>query len=203
MGFFSKIFSPKKQNQEIIIVSGLPRSGTSLMMKMLSLGGVEPLVDNIRTADSDNPKGYFEFERVKALKDGDTDWLPGAQGKSVKIIFTLLPYLPQGYSYKAIFMRRAMPEILASQKKMLVRRGEDTNKVSDEELSGLYNKHIREIYDWASKQENFDFIEVSYNELVTAPVPVITKIYDFLGGSLDSAKMASAIDVNLYRQRKP
>lgn len=202
MNLFKKFSPSNKKKNSITLVSGLPRSGTSLMMKMLSMGGMEPLVDNIRTADDDNPKGYFEYERVKALRNGDTKWLPEAKGKAVKIIFTLLPYLPRDYTYRAIFMRREMAEILASQKKMLIRRGEDPDKVSDEEISRLYEKHMREVYNWADSQKNLEFIDVNYNELVRDPPPVIKEINTFLGGQLDSEKMASAVDLNLYRQRK-
>ncbi|HZD55295.1 MAG TPA: hypothetical protein VE136_01120, partial [Anaerolineales bacterium] len=97
------------------IVSGLPRSGTSMMMKMLEAGGVPPLTDEIRTADRDNPKGYYEFERVKKMPDGDKAWMVEARGKSVKVISALLEHLPPQYDYKVIFMRRDMNEILASQ----------------------------------------------------------------------------------------
>src|SRR5687768_1736541 len=110
----------------ITVVSGLPRSGTSMMMKMLEAGGLEPVVDHVRKPDEDNPKGYYEFERVKALEN-DREWLPEAKGKFVKVISMLLRHLPADHRFKVIFMQRNMPEVLASQKKMLVRRGEDPN----------------------------------------------------------------------------
>src|ERR1041385_2006037 len=109
-------------NQPIAIVSGLPRSGTSMMMKMLVAGGLEALTDNIRTADEDNPEGYFEFEMVKKLGD-DRSWLADARGKCVKIVSSFLKHLPQDFTYKIIFMRRNIEEVLASQRQMLVRRG--------------------------------------------------------------------------------
>src|SRR5437899_574640 len=115
----------------VTIVSGLPRSGTSMMMKMLEAGGMEPLTDHVRTADEDNPKGYYEFERVKDLEKDQT-WLEDAKGRYVKVISMLLKHLPAGYTYKVIFMRRTMEEILASQRKMLVRRGESPDRVADE-----------------------------------------------------------------------
>ncbi|NJN53987.1 MAG: sulfotransferase [Anaerolineae bacterium] len=120
MSFFKKLF---KTDQPVIIVSGLPRSGTSMMMKMLEVGGIPPLTDQIRTADNDNPKGYYEFERVKQLDKGDTAWVADAQGKVVKVISQLLRYLPADQEYRVIFMRRNMDEILASQQKMLINRG--------------------------------------------------------------------------------
>jgi hypothetical protein len=121
------MFSKRKNKdlaERIVVVSGLPRSGTSMMMKMLEAGGIPVLTDYEREADEDNPKGYFEFERVKNLKDGDDAWLPQAKGKVVKVIAALLTDLPSSYEYEVIFMRRAMPEILASQRQMLIRRGE-------------------------------------------------------------------------------
>jgi len=114
----------------ILIVSGLPRSGTSMMMKMLEAGGMAVLTDNIRTADQDNPRGYYEFERVKQIEH-DTAWLPEAQGKAVKMIAGLLKHLPADYVYKIIFMQRDMDEVLASQRQMLVRRGKPTDCASD------------------------------------------------------------------------
>jgi len=110
-GFFKRL---KKTKQPIIVVSGLPRSGTSMMMRMLEAAGIQPLTDHIRTADSDNLKGYYEFERVKKLKEGDVAWLSDAQGKAVKIIAALLIELPSNYEYHVLFMRRKMEEILAS-----------------------------------------------------------------------------------------
>ena len=106
----------------IVVVSGLPRSGTSMMMQMLEAGGMEVMTDGLRAADEDNLKGYFEYETVKALHT-DRNWLPEARGKAVKIISELLKYLPETQTYRIIFLRRALEEVLASQDRMLVRRG--------------------------------------------------------------------------------
>ena len=130
MGFFKRF--GKKEEKFVTVVSGLPRSGTSMMMKMIEAGGIAPLTDKIRRADDDNPKGYFEFERVKKMPDGDTAWVEDAQGKAVKVIAALLEYLPQEYTYKVLFMRRSMDEILASQKQMLIRSEKPTDEISDE-----------------------------------------------------------------------
>jgi hypothetical protein len=102
-----------QSDSEIIVVSGLPRSGTSLMMQMLEAGGQTVLVDHVRKADSDNPEGYYEYEAVKDLSKGETVWLAEAQGKAVKVISALLEFLPVEYTYRVIFMRRRIPEILA------------------------------------------------------------------------------------------
>lgn len=187
---------------KIVIVSGLPRSGTSLMMKMLEAGGIPPLTDHERAADEDNPKGYFEFERAKQLKEGDAAWLPEAEGKVVKVITALLTHLPHAHQYDVIFMRRHMSEILASQKKMLVRRGEDPNKISDEELSALFEKHLAQVFDWLNVQTNLRYLEISYNDLLADPGPHVEKLNQFLGGSLDIEAMRAQIAPDLYRQRK-
>ena len=186
----------------ITIVSGLPRSGTSMMMKMLEAGGLPPLTDNLRTADEDNPKGYYEFERVKQLPKGDVAWLPDAQGKVVKVIAALLPYLPGGNHYRVVFIQRAMPEVLASQKQMLIRRGEDPDKIPDDMLAKLFEKHLKQVNDWVSQQPNVERLDVNYNEMLKNPQPFIEQIDAFLGHQLDKAKMAAVVDPSLHRQRK-
>src|SRR5512147_2016070 len=148
-------------NPIVTIVSGLPRSGTSMMMKLLEAGGLPPLTDNLRTADEDNPKGYYEFERVKQLPKGDVAWLPEAQGKVVKVIAALLPYLPAEYTYRVVFMQRAMPEVLASQRQMLIRRGEDPNKIPDEVMANLFQKHLKQVDTWIASQSNVRRLDVS------------------------------------------
>lgn len=185
----------------ITIVSGLPRSGTSMMMKMLEAGGLPLLTDGRRTADQDNPKGYYEFERVKKLKDGDFTWLPEAQGKVVKVISYLLESLPQGYTYQVIFMRRLLPEILASQRKMLANRGEDPDKVSDAEMARLFEKHLAQVDAWIASRPHLQRLDVDYNRLIRDPLPFIAEINRFFGGRLDEDAMAAVIDPGLYRQR--
>ena len=187
---------------DVVIVSGLPRSGTSMMMKMLEAGGIPPLTDRQRTADEDNPKGYYEFERVKQLKDSDVAWLPEARGKAVKVISALLEHLPAEYNYRVLFMRRALPEILASQRQMLIRRGEDPDKTSDEEMAILYEKHLRKVEAWLEGQPNFEVLYLDYNRLLERPGPDIARINAFLGDVLDTEKVNSVIDPDLYRQRQ-
>jgi LPS sulfotransferase NodH len=192
----------KKQNKPIYVVSGLPRSGTSMMMKMLEAGGLLPVTDNERTADDDNPKGYYEFERVKKMAEGDVSWVKDAPGKVVKVISYLLQHLPSNYDYKVIFMRRAMAEILASQKKMLINRGEETDKVSDEELAGMYQKHLDKTFNWMLQQKNVSYMEVDYNQMLEDSAPVVAQLKGFLGNELNFEKMAKVVDPKLYRQRK-
>ncbi|MEE8391122.1 MAG: sulfotransferase [Anaerolineae bacterium] len=191
----------KMDQQSITIVSGLPRSGTSMMMKMLEAGGMQILTDNIRTADEDNPKGYYELEQVKQVEH-DQSWLPDAHGKAVKMISALLKHLPQGYTYKVIFMRRKMEEILASQKQMLVRRDEPTDAVSDEKLTELFRHHLRQITSWIDEQPNFEIIYTSYNEILESPVEQVKRINQFLGHTLDEKPMLGIVDRSLYRQRQ-
>ena len=187
-------------NDTITIVSGLPRSGTSMMMKMLAAGGLEPLTDNIRTADEDNPKGYFEFERVKQIEH-DKAWLEDARSRVVKLISALLKYLPPSYQYKVIFMKRAMPEILASQRQMLMRRGEPADKVPDEKMAAMFNKHVAQVEAWLAEQPNVDVLYVNYNEVLKDPRSHAEQIDTFLGGSLAVADMIEVVDRALYRQQ--
>jgi len=200
---FSKLTSLFKKNtsSRIVVVSGLPRSGTSLMMKMLEAGGIPPLTDNVRAADEDNPKGYYEFERVKALRQGDVAWIPLAEGKAVKVIAALLPYLPDTHRYHVVFMRRAMPEVLASQRQMLIRRGEDPDKISDEEMARLFQRHLQKVQTWMAQQPHLEYLEVSYNQLLASPDAVVGRVNRFLGGNLDVEAMKGVVDPSLYRQR--
>ncbi len=185
----------------IVVVSGLPRSGTSMMMKMLEAGGVPLLTDNVRQPDEDNPKGYYEFERVKNIPKGDVAWLEQARGKAVKIISALLEHLPPTYTYRVIFMRRDLREILASQRKMLIRRGEDPRKIDEEELYRLFTKHLQYIRRWLTQQPNFHVLEIPYNRILEEPRPYIHQINTFLGGHLDEEAMMQVIDPHLYRNR--
>ena len=191
----------RKKKQVITIVSGLPRSGTSMLMKMLEAGGIPPLTDDIRTADKDNPKGYYEFERAKKLKDGDTAWLPTARGKAVKIIAALLVHLPSDYEYRVMFMRRNIDEVLASQAKMLTNRGEES-RVDDAAMADLFQKHVKQVRAWMNSQPNLQYLDVDYNAMLRDPIPHVRQINQFLGGRLDEQKMAAVVDPNLYRQRK-
>ncbi|MCG2768726.1 MAG: sulfotransferase [Anaerolineae bacterium] len=185
----------------VTVVSGLPRSGTSLMMKMLESGGMEVLIDNVRQVDEDNPQGYYEFEKVKQIKE-DQAWLEDARGKVVKMVSALLKHLPGDHAYKVIFMRRKMEEILASQKRMLVRREEPTDKASDEAMAAWFHKHLKKVEAWLASQPNIDVIYVSYNETLEDPVQQAKRVNQFLGNALDEEKMVGVVDPTLYRQRR-
>ena len=185
----------------VTIVSGLPRSGTSMMMKILKAGGMKILTDEIRTADEDNPKGYYELERVKQLEH-DQAWLEDAGGKAVKIIAALLKHLPSDYTYRVVFMRRRLEEILASQKKMLVRRGEPTDTISDEKMAELFRQHLKRIETWLDERLNIKVLYVNYNEVIEKPVEHAQRINQFLGNTLNVENMTGVVDKALYRQRQ-
>ncbi len=185
-------------NQTITIVSGLPRSGTSLMMQMLDIGGMKVMTDNIRVADEDNPKGYYEFEKVKKIGE-DPSWLKDMRGKAFKMVSMLLYDLPVNEKYKVIFMRRHMDEILTSQNKMLERLGRDLNP--DDEMGKLFAKHLDKTFKWLDMQKNFKVLYVSYNDLVEDSLKEIEMVVGFLGIKLDVEKMSSVMDRALYRNR--
>jgi hypothetical protein len=196
-----KRFFRRRKPQPITIVSGLPRSGTSMAMKILEAGGMPPLTDHIRTPDDDNPTGYYEFERVKKLKENDTAWLPDTSGKAVKVIAALLTHLPSNYEYRVLFMRRKIEEILASQARMLENRGEES-QVDDATMGASFTKHLRQVRAWMNSQPNLLYLDLDYNAMLDDPVPYVRKINQFLGGDLDEEKMVAVIDPSLYRQRK-
>ena len=186
--------------KEIVVVSGLPRSGTSMMMKMLEQGGLEVVTDALRSADDDNPNGYYEFETVKQLPEGQTAWLDGAQGKVVKVISALLEYLPPQHHYKVIFMERAIGEVLASQKKMLSNRQEETT-VSDAEMQEQFQKHVTAAKYWLARQPNISVKYVDYNKMLAAPDALCQSVADFLEMGLDVDKMRAVPNASLYRNR--
>jgi hypothetical protein len=184
----------------ITIVSGLPRSGTSMMMQVLEAGGLPALKDDVRVADEDNPKGYYEFERVKQIAQ-DQAWLQDAQGRVVKMVSALLLQLPNTYTYKVVFMRRKMQEVLASQKAMLSRKGEAPSPVSDDKMAALFRKHLDQVEKWLAEQPNIEVVYVHYHEVLAEPRPQMERINAFLGGTLDAEPMVSVVDRTLYRQR--
>lgn len=183
----------------VTIVSGLPRSGTSMMMRMLEAGGLPVLVDHLRAADDDNPRGYYEFEPVKQTKR-DSSWVADAVGKGVKLVYRLLYDLPATHQYRVLFMRRNLTEVLASQRKMLAREGRPDD-VADAEMAALFRAELARFDQWVRQQPNFSLIDVDYNEMLADPLPAIERIAGFLDGSVDPARMAAVVDQSLYRNR--
>ena len=199
MGIFNP-FKKRKAPAVITIVSGLPRSGTSMMMKVLEAGGMQIFTDNLRTADEDNPKGYYELEQVKALKDGDVSWVKDAPGKVVKVISSLLEFLPSTYKYKIIFMRREIAEILASQKQMLIRRGEASSG-DDQKMAEMFQEHLKRVRVWLANQPNMDVLYIDYNALMADPDPEIKAVAEFLNLTEKLNAMLAVPDKKLYRQK--
>ena len=186
---------------EILIVSGLPRSGTSLCMRMLEAGGVPVLVDNLRESDDDNPNGYYEFEPVKQTRL-DPSWVRDAGGKAVKMVYRLLYDLPPQFCYRVLFMRRNILEILASQRKMLERNGLPTDTVQDDEMQQLFESELAESRRWMRQQSHLEVIEINYNELIADPHSVVQSIEGFLEQPFDVSAMEAVINPELYRNRR-
>jgi hypothetical protein len=184
----------------VTIVSGLPRSGTSMMMRMLEVGGMPVVTDRLREADIDNPLGYYEFEPVKKVKEDQT-WLEEAQGKAVKMVYSLLYHLPTNYRYRVLFMRRALDEVLASQRKMLERLGKKDDKITDAQMAQLFRSQLQKFETWIKGQPSFALLEVNYNQMVQDPTDQVQKINAFLGGQLNTDAMSKVVDTSLYRNR--
>ena len=184
----------------ITVVSGLPRSGTSLMMQMLSAGGLPALTDDLRQADESNPRGYFEFEPVKRLRT-DRGWLDQARGRAVKIIHVLLRELPTDgtYQYRVILMKRPMEEILASQRAMLKRQGKPS--ADEAMLAKIYTSQFAQVEEWLGAQPTFLFLLVEYHDVLKEPREVAANIDAFLGGGLDVGAMVQVVDPTLHHQR--
>ena len=185
----------------INIVSGLPRSGTSLMMQMLEAGGLKVFTDGERTADENNQRGYYEHDAVKNLKK-KTGFLKEATGSTVKVIANLLPYLPARYHYRVVFMQRDPLEIIRSQQKMLVRDGkrvkEDTLPLG---LLKKYEETLRQAKNWLASQRNVEFIEVNYADIIAAPFQESIKLRDFFPKNISVEDVAAVPDATLYRER--
>ena len=191
-----------KYGDDVIVVSGLPRSGTSMMMKMLDAAALSIMTDNERAADEDNPKGYFEYARVKDLKDEvDKSWVREARGQVLKVISHLLETLPNENFYRVILVRRDFDEIIASQNKMLERRGEE-NRVADSTVKEAYIRHLVDIRYMVRRRPNFEMIEVQFMQAMEAPRSFATDVNKFLGGNLDVESMMAVVDLELYRNRK-
>lgn len=198
----SRWWRARRYGTPICVVSGLPRSGTSMMMRMLEAGGIAPFTDGERSADIDNPEGYYEFERVKDLeKDADRRWLHGARGKALKVISFLLRHLPDDNAYRIVYMRRDLGEVLQSQDKMLDRLGNAAPGADMEAMKEAYRNDIVAARLHARKQPNMEMIEIHYADAVADPAGTARIVNAFFGGDLDEAAMAAAVNAQLYRNR--
>lgn len=195
--------------QPIVVVSGLPRSGTSMMMQMLAAGGMEPVTDGVRAADESNPEGYFELEAVKdldktAFARGDgLAWLANARGKAVKIVTPLLKYLPDTYNYRVILMQRPLEEVVASQNVMLARAGEPTQVIPDAKVIAQYEQFLHVTRRMLASRACFEILTVRYGDVIADPLAQAARVSQFAGGGLAVDRMAAAVHANLYRNRTP
>jgi len=185
---------------DIIIVTGLPRSGTSLMMQILQSMGIELLIDNKRQPDKSNPKGYFEYDLVKMIEN-DSTWINSAKGKAIKIVSPLLIYLPANYKYKIIFMERDFDEIIQSQERMLSEINPANSKVEPEILKRIFVKDSKKAKAWIKGQSNSEYLSISHSKLLKNPKSEIEKIKTFLKISADLEPAIKVIDKKLYRAR--
>ena len=190
----------------IAVVSGLPRAGTSLVMQMLAAGGLPPLTDRHRAADESNPRGYYEDERVKRLRT-DRAFLAEAPGHAVKIIHLLLPELPTdaGYTFRVLFLRRNLDEVLASQRAMLARTPSSAAPPLDTaRLAAVFTAQLAKADAFLRAHPAvFTALDVAHHDLLTDPAAGAARLNVFLGGSLDAGKMAGVVDGTLWRQRLP
>lgn len=185
----------------ITIVSGMPRSGTSMMMQMLQAGGLDILTDNIRSKDENNPKGYLEYQKVKSLAS-DNSWIHEGQNKVIKVIAQLLQHLPASYQYKVIFMERDMEEIIKSQQIMLGKKSEVDKKIYPTVLADTFRKQLGKTRSWIKTHPQFEVMYVYYTDVINNPTEVAENLSVFLDADLNVSKMAEAVDSSLYRNRK-
>ena len=186
----------------ITIVSGLPRSGTSLMMQMLAAGGMTLLTDHERRPDVDNPRGYCEWEPIKLLPK-EPHRIDEAEGKVVKVISQLLLSLPTGRDYKLIFMERPLPEVLASQDEMLKHRGGATLSMDHSIMTSAFRDHMKEVVAWLERRDDIPVCRIGYRKVLSDPAFTANTLRDFLGLDLNVEAMAAQVDPSLYRNRKP
>ena len=184
----------------ITIVSGLPRSGTSLMMQMLAAGGLPLLSDGERKADTDNPRGYLEWERIKQLPQ-EPGLIAEAEGKVVKVISQLLLSLPAGHEYRVILMQRPLPEVLRSQEEMLRRRGTFDPVGDSSPIEEGFQRHLIEVNRWLNGKPNIALLRVHYHRTLREPKATADAVAEFLKVPLDIEAMTREVDQNLYRNR--
>lgn len=183
----------------VYVASGLPRSGTSMAMRMLVAGGLPALADDRRGADSDNPRGYFELEAVKGTA-ADASWVGAAPGRVVKVISHLLQHLPAEHEYRVVFLRRPLDQIVRSQRVMLERIAGPVAE-ADEEARRLLAEHLVDIDTWLATAGHVRWLGVSYDRVLAEPRAQAERIARFLERDLDVDAMADAVEPALRRQR--
>jgi hypothetical protein len=183
----------------ITVVSGLPRSGTSLMMQMLAAGGLTPLTDGLRMSDANNPRGYFEWERIKQLPN-DPACIAEAEGKAVKVVSALLRSLPPVHAYRVIFMRRALEEVVASQSEMITQLGANAPRIERAVMMAAFQTHLRQVLAWLESHPEVAVWQVKHGALLKSPGAEAARVREFLGLPLDIEAMVRQVDGSLHRQ---
>ncbi|MEM7394470.1 MAG: tetratricopeptide repeat protein, partial [Verrucomicrobiota bacterium] len=197
----SRGFDPAVAGRIITVVSGLPRSGTSMVMQMLEAGGVEILTDGVREADEDNPRGYYEYEAAKRLQT-DRLWMSDAVDKGIKIIVQLLPYLPRIFRYRVLLIHRDLDEVVESQTAMLERQGEDGAQLSPAALKQVFAQQLERIQSGLRRAGYIELLELDYMSVIEDPATSAERMREFLGEDLDVSAMAGVVQSSLYRRRK-
>ncbi len=182
------------------IVTGLPRSGTSMVMQMLHAGGIPILTDHQRKPDEDNPRGYFELEKVKQLPT-DPSVLDGSPGHAVKVIHLLIPHLPEDRPYRVLFLERDPAEVLRSQQIMLTRTGSSLSTLAPDRLTAIFTAQLTLTQAWLAARPAIQVLRVSHAQLLSDPATAAREIAHFLGAPLNLSAMTSAVDPTLYRNR--
>jgi hypothetical protein len=187
----------------LIVVSGLPRSGTSMLMQMLAAGGMEVLSDGTREADEDNPRGYLEFEPVKNLRK-DAKWVFEARGRAVKIVVPMLASLPAGLACRVILSERDLDEVLDSQERMLVRRNQPLATTPERRrmLKEEYARTLARAKALLARRPCTRLLAIEHSHAIADAFATAEKVNQFLDGGLDVARMAAAIDPALHRNRR-
>ena len=185
----------------ITIVSGLPRTGTSMMMNILKESGIAILTDQTRIADNHNPRGYFEYQPAKELPEGNISWLESAEGKAVKVISFYIHHLPPKYEYKVLFMERTIEEIVMSQQKIVIDENKRIHKKEVKMMEDYFKDHIRKTKTWISLQPNFTVHYFSYNNMVANPQEYTSILSEFLECEIKGSVLTKVIDEKLYTQR--
>ena len=185
----------------ITVVSGVPRSGTSLMMQMLAAGGMELLTDGVRAADEDNLRGYFEWEPVKRLPR-ELELIAAAEGKAVKVVSALVWALPADREYRVIYMERPLEEVAASQAVMIGRRGAQAPALEGAALIAALRAHQHQVLAQLGQRAHIALCLVHYHQLLATPREEAQRIRDFLGLPLEVEAMARQVEPSLHRQRR-
>ena len=191
---------PRDRSRLVTIVSGLPRSGTSMMMQMLAAGGIEPYTDHARAADEDNSRGYFEHHNATRLHE-DASWITGARGMAVKIVAHLLPYLPEGEEYRIIFMLRNLEEVVSSQSAMLDHLGRPGAALDARSLLRAYTGQLVRVQSWLQSRPDIAVLAVNYVEALQDAAGAAQRLESFLGEPFNRTLAAAEVDAALRRQR--